>query len=139
MLWSAEHSILVRTRAWCDLPFESGQKCPAFLNNQFLLGIADARVLVWKDPPPLPNHHTHNSGVFSVPHQPALDCGLAIAHKPFCFGGDKYTYTSYRGGGGNSAGGIFCGENSVFQLGAEFSPHFSRGGAEFSPCGILPV
>ena len=43
------------------------------------------------------------------------------------------------GGGGNSAGGIFRGENSVFQLGAEFSPHFSRGGAEFSPCGILPV
>ena len=35
---------------------------------------------------------------------------------------------SYRGGG-NSAGGFFRGENSVFQFGAEFSPHFSRGGA----------
>ena len=45
----------------------------------------------------------------------------------------------HTGGGGDSAGGIFRGENSVFQLGAEFSPHFSRGGAEFSPCGILPV
>ena len=44
----------------------------------------------------------------------------------------------YRGGE-NSAGGFFRGENSVFQLGAEFSPHFSRGGAEFSPCGILSM
>ena len=43
------------------------------------------------------------------------------------------------GGGGNSAGGFFRGENSVFQFGAEFSPHFSRGGAEFSPCGILSM
>ena len=50
----------------------------------------------------------------------------------------RFWLLNYRGGE-NSAGGFFRGENSVFQLGAEFSPHFSRGGAEFSPCGILSM
>ena len=37
-------------------------------------------------------------------------------------------------GGGGSAGGI-----PYFKLGADVSPHFSRGCAEFSPGGIVPV
>ena len=66
----------------------------------------------------------------SLPYSPSLILACPHSSSPILI---------FRGGGGDSAGGIFHGESSVFQFGAEFPPYFSRGGAEFSPCGIVPV